>query len=346
MSAYPIVVLIVLVAVSFGRTFFWPRLKAKLFARPVESVREYGNAAFEIGTQALQGDFAPTIRFLQTESDVDRKHGFISQLLADGITADAHRSLAKHLGTFEGELLDAHAQTALAWEARGYGGANTVSDEQWKAYEQGLRFAMQRAEKAAELKPDDPLPWLHMLKVIGDLDESQGVRIFEEARRRAPNAFAPFKDFAYRFKTIRWGATEEEMIAFARQASAEAPAGDLRHSLIVAAHREAWDYPREFNKDRADSLVHIARPEVQNEVTAACERSVLVPNMPPSPDRKAAIEQFAAWFYIVGDKEKCGHLLQMLPPTTTSRHWNVLGDKAFEQARKWCFEGAPRSFNG
>jgi hypothetical protein len=73
-----------------------------------------------------------------------------------------------------------------AWEARGGGRANTVTDDGWKLFFKRLRLAEDCLDEVTERAPDSPTPW-SFLVILGrgrQLGTDETRRRFEEVRRR------------------------------------------------------------------------------------------------------------------------------------------------------------------
>jgi hypothetical protein len=109
----------------------------------------------------------------------------------------------------EGEL-----DVDRAWNARGSGWANEVSEQGWQGFREHLAKASECFTRAWELRPDLPLPASRMIKVaMGDA----GV---EEMRTWFDRATAAQIDYPQAWSNMRWGlrprwhGSREAMLAF------------------------------------------------------------------------------------------------------------------------------------
>ncbi len=105
-----------------------------------------------------------------------------------------------------------------AWEARGNGFANTVTEEGWKLFAERIKVARAALEEAYKLDPADPQPPLQMLTV--ELAQGNGRDEMElwygRAMHNDPDSFhAPSSKMYY--LEPKWHGSFEEMILFGKE---------------------------------------------------------------------------------------------------------------------------------
>jgi hypothetical protein len=108
------------------------------------------------------------------------------------------------------------AEIDLAWEARGSGWANSVSQAQWQQFEEHLQLAREALEKSSKLAPDQPQPACRLITVaLG----SEGI---EEMRRHFDAVLASRFDYIPAYDAFRqgllprWHGSEEAVLGFGR----------------------------------------------------------------------------------------------------------------------------------
>ncbi|HTB83032.1 MAG TPA: GYF domain-containing protein [Candidatus Sulfotelmatobacter sp.] len=129
--------------------------------------------------------------------------------------------------TLRGEM-----EINLAWDARGDGDANSVSDEGWKGFSTHLNLARESLTEAWQLNPKEPLAPCRMMTVaLGDGS-------ITEMREWFDKTVAAQIDYPGAWKEMRWGLRPrwygdyESMLAFGRTA--------------LKTHRFDTDVPRKY----------------------------------------------------------------------------------------------------
>ncbi|HYG33729.1 MAG TPA: DUF4034 domain-containing protein, partial [Clostridia bacterium] len=96
-------------------------------------------------------------------------------------------------------VLDGEHYKTAAWEARGSGWANSVSDEGWKGFSDNLAKARTALTKAWKLHPNRVLaPALMISVAMGDSDE-------EEMRLWFDRSVQAQMDYSHAWNSLRWG---------------------------------------------------------------------------------------------------------------------------------------------
>jgi hypothetical protein len=163
------------------------------------------------------------------------------------------------------------------WAARGSGKAETVQDESWRIFWSRLEDAERDLNKAAELEPDDPVPWTYLVLSARGLEKGIpeiGERL-KQAHARHPWHHSAFSQ-ALQGYAKKWGGSHELMFELARQA-ADAPEGASVHTVVAEAHFERWLYIAGWEKDQAGADNYWLAPSVREELRAAATRSVWSP---------------------------------------------------------------------
>jgi hypothetical protein len=224
----------------------------------------------------------------------------------------------------------AHAIDA-AWQARGSGTADEVTDAQWKEFRAGLWRAHADLDATLELDDTDPTPAAYLVRVGRGLSEAALVDgAFKEAVRRDPEC--PFAHWQkLQSLTPRWSGSDQEAFDFARSAAADAPEGSPRHVLVVRAHIEyaCWSEASPGIEE------HLGVDAVRAEVRRAFERSVgsrrFVPDAMTIYDRN--VFAFALAFSGVEDDARlAGRLLDDAFGFTTEHPWEYLTPGQMAQA--------------
>ncbi|MGW7366903.1 hypothetical protein ACWGI8_26590, partial [Streptomyces sp. NPDC054841] len=123
-----------------------------------------------------------------------------------------------------------------AWAIRSAARAEQVSRDQFRAFFALLEDAVPVIGAAAELNPDDPVPWqialTHAMGIQAPRDLFDAY--WAEATARAPHHYGCHAA-ALQYLCAKWHGSHEEMFAFAERAAAEALPGSKLHALPLAA---------------------------------------------------------------------------------------------------------------
>ncbi|WP_018656972.1 hypothetical protein [Actinomadura flavalba] len=132
-----------------------------------------------------------------------------------------------------------------AWAIRPDGRARAVQAAGFTAYGKLMASAREPLMTAAELLPDDAVPWEAMLwYALGlDLDRAEKDALWERVYARCPTLYA---GHVARVVTLspQWGGMPEEMFDFARVAMSTATREDPRAALIPLAYFEDFAQAR------------------------------------------------------------------------------------------------------
>ena len=125
----------------------------------------------------------------------------------------------------------------LAWEARGGGFANTVTEEQWKRFRALVALAKEDLVRAHELDPKRPYaPTILEIIARAQSDPEAGEKWFEKAIAIEARYVPAYLDRIAQLMP-KWGGTQKEMLAFARK-HAKSEKEPALAALLVEAHAE------------------------------------------------------------------------------------------------------------
>lgn len=231
-----------------------------------------------------------------------------------------------------------------AFQARGAEGAKTVPEDAWPVFQARLAEADRDLARAAALDTSDPTPFARGIWVAMGLSLGQPEirRRFGEAERRHPLNGAA--DYAMVQALARkWFGSHQEMFAFARSVSAQAPYGHSGHKMIALAHLEQWlDLPRESRPGYF--LAH----SVKGEIRAAADRSVRSPRYVRTMLAPNDWNVFAMCFGLMRDYDAQLEQMRMIGPLVTPHPWHYQGNprQAYERARQTALRRSTESMIG
>ncbi|MEI5011115.1 hypothetical protein RB196_31005 [Streptomyces sp. PmtA] len=123
-----------------------------------------------------------------------------------------------------------------AWSVRTGARAREVPSDRFRAFFALLEDAVPVLGAAAELNPDDPVPWRIALTHAMGIQAPREVfdAYWEEATARAPHHYGCHAA-ALQYLCAKWHGSHEEMFDFAEHAAARALPGSKLHALPLAA---------------------------------------------------------------------------------------------------------------
>ncbi|MEV4623136.1 DUF4034 domain-containing protein [Asanoa sp. NPDC049573] len=201
-----------------------------------------------------------------------------------------------------------------AWEARTAARAKYVSKERFQEFFRRLRLAEDDLDAAIALDPDDVTARSFLvLSARGrQVPKDEAAARFEAVVSRYPHhRFA--HEHRLQYLCHKWFGSDEEMFAFARTASAAAPAGNLLGALIPDAHVE-----RSMEASAGD---YWASPAVADELRAAAARSVFHASFTRRPGWVWAMNLFAYAFSMTGDRQAAAACFDALGDRVTEYPW-------------------------
>jgi hypothetical protein len=133
-------------------------------------------------------------------------------------------------------LVKADQYVYQAWQIRTGARATHVEAEQFRAFHAVLLDAVPVISAAAELNPDDPVPWRIALTQARGIQAPREVfdTYLAEANDRDPYHEGCHVQ-ALQYLCAKWYGSHEEMFAFAERAAEQAPPGSRLHALPLQA---------------------------------------------------------------------------------------------------------------
>ncbi|MFJ6849386.1 hypothetical protein ACIQM3_02435 [Streptomyces sp. NPDC091271] len=133
-------------------------------------------------------------------------------------------------------LVKADQYICQAWQIRTGARAKHVEADQFRAFHAVLRDSVPVISAAAELNPDDPVPWRVALTQARGIQAPRDVfdTYLAEANARDPHHEGCHIQ-ALQYLCDKWCGSHEEMFAFAEQAADQAPPGSRLHALPLQA---------------------------------------------------------------------------------------------------------------
>lgn len=198
------------------------------------------------------------------------------------------------------------------WQVRGAKLARYTDQRKFEDFWVILGSAYDPLARAAELRPDDPVPWDRMQwhglgsqRPRADLDE-----IWTELKRRAPDYF---EGHASRIQVLceKWQGSNQEVRDFAIQAAAEAPEGSPMPALLVSMGIEV-----SLEEDMHASR-YFRQEAVQERLATYADAWHANPS--PSVRTAEAHHHFGAAFYQSGDWLRARRHLSQLSPSSIPR---------------------------
>jgi hypothetical protein len=195
-----------------------------------------------------------------------------------------------------------------AWQMRGKGWANTVTDEGWKGFNEGITLARKSFEEAWQLHPEFPNAATKMIEICGC--SGGNMRLwFDRAVAIELDRPLPYVMYVW-YTRPRWGGSMEEMEAFA-EACYQTQRHDTRVPLNYAIIM--FQIAEEL---KCDPKMIFTRPDVYKKCIA-----VLTPQTNntkvPQDVRDAASELLPLVEYLGGDLKKAVDYNKRRKVTTT-----------------------------
>ncbi|MFD9124882.1 hypothetical protein [Kitasatospora sp. NPDC059571] len=172
-------------------------------------------------------------------------------------------------GNCDAAALEADLMVHRAWEVRGSGYANQVPAENMAKFRALLPAAIEAAQRAALLAPENPAPWVVMVTAArgAQYGPDRFRPLWDGLVARAPHHFEGHGQ-ALQYWCAKWFGSDREMMAFAKRAMDSAPAGSPLAGLYLYALSELEERRVVLPSDRA----------AKRRLTAVAEALALVPD--------------------------------------------------------------------
>lgn len=158
-----------------------------------------------------------------------------------------------------------------AWEARGNGKAETVSEQQWKVWFRRLKLAEDRLDEVVDRDPQcvEARYFLVILARARQLSKQERWDRYNKLIELDPTHHYGHDQMLQNL-CAKWSGSAEEMFDFARSRAAAGPGTSLP-ALIATAHLEhRWS--------QEDDSAYMEQPQVGDELVAAAEQSIWHPD--------------------------------------------------------------------
>jgi hypothetical protein len=232
-----------------------------------------------IQMHARKGDWMKVRDAFAVESDPNLRARYM-ELCADAEGAEqwVEQWLDRDPDNGDAWLMAGALSIKKGWDIRGSAKADEVPKERWDPFHEHLMNAEEELERAADLKPDDPVP-LHKLlgtgMALGAPIEERMSRIAEGRRRDASYHGVAYA--AVHALAKKWGGSHELMFRVARDAAASAPPGSAIPAALANAHVERWLYIDRWEEDREKSRAYFEDRVVKKEIVETHRATLQVP---------------------------------------------------------------------
>ena len=291
---------------------------------PVDEIGDDVDLAAALATTRT-GDWRPAAALLAATADpdvrIDRLRQLASASLHDGQWVEEW---------FAATPLDAtatavRAELALqrAWAARGADRAERTSAGQFQAFSTGLAQAQRLAERAVELDPADPAPWLTLVEMARgqgvDQDEfdRRVTGMFERAPSLTQGAHAVLQTVCE-----KWMGSTELMFATARELAGQAPAGSATCLLPLMAHVEHFLALSTGPGGPVSASRHAESAATRTELRVCVQRWASGPDGGPRPGGRLQGHNLAAYaFWLAEDAPAARPHLEAIGRSVTEFPW-------------------------
>lgn len=221
-------------------------------------------------------------------------------------------------------LVSAARQVTWAWQARGSGRADSVTEDGWTLFRERLVVAEEQLLDVAEREPSWATPW-YFLQIAGrglQVGPDVALRRFEATCRRAPGHAAAHRQYLQQLSK-KWGGSHERMHAFARESMLGAPEGSRLGELVAEAYLEEW-----LDAGGDPDSARLRDPRVVRALHEAGARSVHHPAFERSRDWAIAVNSFALAFGLAGEDAAARTMFRMVAKQPTESPWNYLNGRS------------------
>jgi hypothetical protein len=203
-------------------------------------------------------------------------------------------------------LLKGEGNIDIAWQGRGGGYADTVTEEGWKQFKDHLAIADEALGHAWQLNPKDPRIAVMMIWV--ELGQGQGrdrmEMWFQRAMELDPNDYDACSVKCL-YLEPKWHGSIEEMLTFGRSCVANKQWGGRVPLVLVDAH---WDIPR-YYLTGSEKTNYWKQPQVWPDIESAYERF-----FEANTDVASYYHNYALYAYKCEQWDKLNELISKLGP--------------------------------
>lgn len=220
-----------------------------------------------------------------------------------------------------------------AWQARGAGDAESVTEEANIVWTERLARAEADLHAAIALEPDNPAPWAELVISARATEVPQAERYVRYANATTGDRFMP-ACAAEMLQGLckKWGGSHDAMFAFAAETAAAAPEGHPIHLVVPSAMIE-----RHLACESLEEWQHLCAtaPQWSEVLYAAAARSVDLPGFDDGgPTAMFARNMFAAAFARFDHQDRLRWELEKIGPDIGEWPWALWGgDKEVRRLR-------------
>ncbi|WP_329586468.1 hypothetical protein OG500_35720 [Kitasatospora sp. NBC_01250] len=195
-----------------------------------------------IAHDALQGDWRSAAAFVAAAGeDWDERWARIELLQEIAAHRDAWLEdwLRARPDSCTATTVQAQLLLHRAWEARGDGSGQSVPANRMARFLVLAKAALETAQQAAPLAPEDPGPWVVMVTAARALrhGHEEFVPLWDQLVLRAPHHYLGHRQ-ALEYWCAKWAGSHRLMMAFAEDAVRRAPAGSPLAGIYLDALNE------------------------------------------------------------------------------------------------------------
>jgi len=221
-----------------------------------------------------------------------------------------------------------------AWDARGSGYYDTVSESDAAKFHQHLDEAKDALQIAMKLDPDMPDAYAEMLVILkGGGSRYEARELFDKAHIRFPNNIELHQNMLM-LLTDRWGGSDAETIEFARVHGTQESAPDLA-CLIPFAHLQIW-----FGSDSDVGIgTYLSDKQIQREITIAFELFMKASaKVEQVQGRLDGLQHFACAFAMMDDAKNAKKAFKKMKGRYSSAAWNMWSnpEEMFTKSKLWA----------
>jgi hypothetical protein len=215
----------------------------------------------------------------------------------------------------------AQAYVGYAWQARGGGYADSVTEEGWELYGERIALAADLLAKAARLKEKCPV-WFETMQNVAlaqGWDKSQARELLDQAAAFEPGFYHYYREYAY-FLQPKWYGAEGEVESFAEEISDRVAGQEGEFLYFEIASLVACQCDSEKT-----SLQNMSWPRIKRGY-AALEQLYGVSNLKRN--------RFASMAFKAEDKAAAHEAFAMMGDDWEKKVW--MSSEKFETAKAWA----------
>ncbi len=180
--------------------------------------------------------------------------------------------LEKHLTKAMLHAARGNDLVSAAWDARGYGWASSVTQAQWKLFNERLTTAVTELQSSIKADPTNHLPYTKLLRVSFGLNVNRPVmeKIFTAAMSLNPDNYDACED-KMNYLQPRWHGSVEELLQFGRQCLLTGNYDAGLPFILVHIHQTLSYRNVQGQLMNKQDPNYYARPGVWEDIVAVCE---------------------------------------------------------------------------